>query len=107
MIETCRLKNVVIFIQTILSTNINQPIKKLLVLINQSFTLITKFLIELKKQIGLMIWNKIQETSFANTETFKFYFQRKSHFYWRRNPSNKIFTVEEELGAFDTDDIGN
>ena len=31
----------------------------LLVSINQSLPLFTNFLIELKKQIGIMIWNKI------------------------------------------------
>ena len=67
----------------------------------------TNSLIELKKQIGIMIWSKIQETSFANNETFKFYFRRKSRFYWRGKPSNKVNTVEEEQNGTDTDGIGN
>ena len=54
-----------------------------------------------------MIWSKIQETSFANNETFKFYFRRKSRFYWRGKPSNKVNTVEEEQNGTDTDGIGN
>ena len=54
-----------------------------------------------------MIWNKIQETSFANNETFKFNFRRKSRFHWKRNPSNKVVTVEEELDGTDIDGIRN
>ena len=54
-----------------------------------------------------MIWNKIQESSFANNETFKFYFRRKSRFHWKRNPSNKVDTIEEELDGIDIYGIGN
>ena len=67
----------------------------------------TNSLIELKKQIGIMIWSKIQETSFANNETFKFYFRRKSRFYWRGKPSNKVNTVEEEQDGINITGIGN
>ena len=67
----------------------------------------TNSLIELKKQIGIMIWSKIQETSFANNETFKSYFQRKSRFYWRGKPSNNVNTVEEEQDETDVDGIWN
>ena len=38
---------------------------------------------------------------------FKFYFQRKSRFHWRRNPSNKVVTVEVELDGIDIGSIGN
>ena len=62
---------------------------------------------ELKKQIGIMIWSKIQETTFASNETFKFYFWRKSRFYWRGKPSNKVNAVEEEQDGIDIDGIGN
>ena len=69
---------------------------------------VDKFLIELKKQIGnLTIWSKIQETSFANNGTFKFYFWRKSCFYWRGKPSNKVNTVEEEQDRINITGIGN
>ena len=51
--------------------------------------------------------NKIKETSFANNETFKFYFRRKSRFHWKRSPSNKVVTVQEELDGIDIDGIGN
>ena len=61
-----------------LSININSPVGKLLVLINQSLTLFTKFSTELKKLMEIMIRNKIYETSFADNETLKFYFRRKS-----------------------------
>ena len=54
-----------------------------------------------------MIWSKTQKTSFANNETFKFYFRRKSRFYWRGKPSNKVNTVEEEQDGIDIDGIGN
>ena len=54
-----------------------------------------------------MIWSKIQETTFANNETFKFYFRRKSSFYCRGKPSNKVNTVEEEQDGIDIDGIGN
>ena len=54
-----------------------------------------------------MIWSKTQQTSFANNETFKFYFRRKSRFYWRGKPSNKVNTVEEEQDGIDIDGIGN
>ena len=67
----------------------------------------TNSLIELKKQIGIMIWSKIQETSFANNETFKFYFRRKLRFYWRGKPSNKVNTVEEEQDGINITGIGN
>ena len=43
----------------LLSININSLVGKPLVLINQSFTLLTNFSTELKKQISIMIWNKI------------------------------------------------
>ena len=52
--------------------------------------------------MGIMIWSKIQETTFTSNETFKFYFWRKSLFYWREKPSNKVNAVEEEQY-----DIGN
>ena len=57
-----------------------------------------------------MIWSKIQETTFAtfaSNETFKFYFWKKSHFYWRGKPSNKVDAVEEEQDGIDIDRIGN
>ena len=38
---------------------------------------------------------------------FKFYFWKKSRFHWRKNPSNKVATVEEELDGINIDDIGN
>ena len=50
--------------------------------------------------------NKIKETSFANNETFKFYFRRKSRFHWGKNPSNKVVTVEEELNGTDINGVG-
>ena len=43
-----------------------------------------------------MIWSKIQETSFANNEAFKFLFWRRSRFYWRGKSSNKVNAVDEE-----------
>ena len=65
------------------------------------------FLIELKKQGGsLMIWSKIQETSFINNETFKFCFWR-SRCYWRGKSFNKVDTVEEEQGGINITGIGN
>ena len=65
-------------------------------------------MIELKKQGGsLMIWSKIQETSFANNETFKFYFWRRSRCYWRGKSSNKVNTVEEEQDGINITGIGN
>ena len=67
----------------------------------------TNCLIELKKQIDIMIWCKIQETSSANNETFEFYFWRKSRIYWRGKPSNKVNTVKEEQYGTDIDDVGN
>ena len=54
-----------------------------------------------------MIWSKIQETSFANNETFKFYFLRRSRFYWREKSSNKVNTVEEEQDGINITGIGN
>ena len=54
-----------------------------------------------------MIWNKTPETPFANNETSKFYFWRKSRFHRRRNTSNKIATVEEELDETDVNVIRN
>ena len=67
----------------------------------------TNFLIELKKQIGITISSKIQEISFANNETFKFYFWRKSRFYWRGKPSNKVNTAEEEQDRINITGTGN
>ena len=74
---------------------------------NQSFTLFTSFLNKDEKANSIMIWRKIQETSFANNETFKSYFQRKSRFYWRGKPSNNVNTVEEEQDETDVDGIWN
>ena len=54
-----------------------------------------------------MIWSKLQETTFASNETFKFYFGRKSRFYLRGKPSNKVNAVEEEPYGIDIDGIGN
>ena len=54
-----------------------------------------------------MIWSKMQETTFASNETFKFYFSRKSCFYWRGKPSNNFNEVEEEQDGIDIDGIGN
>ena len=53
-----------------------------------------------------MIWSKIQETSFANNETFKFYFWRRSRFYWREKSSNKVNTVKEEQDGINITGIG-
>ena len=50
---------------------------------------------------------KIQETSFANNETFKFYFWRRSRCYWRRKSSNKVSTVGEEQDGINITGIGN
>ena len=61
----------------------------------------------MKKKIGIMIWNKMCETSFANNERFKFYIGRKSRFHWGRNPSKKVVTVEEDLDGIDIDGTGN
>ena len=55
-----------------------------IIFINQSFTLFTNFSTELKKLIGVMIWNKIYETSFADNGTFNFNLRRKSRFNLRR-----------------------
>ena len=46
-----------------------------------------------------MIWNKIYETSFADNETFKFYL--------RRNPTDKVATIEEQLDDVEVDGTGN
>ena len=54
-----------------------------------------------------MIWSKIQATSFANNETFKFYFLRRSRFYWREKSSNKVNIVEEEQDGINITAIGN
>ena len=54
-----------------------------------------------------MIWSKIQETTFASYETFKFYFWWKSRFYGRGKPSNKVNAVEEEQDGIDIDGIRN
>ena len=54
-----------------------------------------------------MIWRKIQETSFANNETLKFYFWRRSRFYWREKSSDKVNTVEEEQDGINITGIGN
>ena len=54
-----------------------------------------------------MTWIKIQETTFASNETFKFYFWRKSCFYWRGKPSSKVNAVEEKQDGIDIDAIGN
>ena len=64
-----------------------------------------------------MIWSKIQETSFANNETFKFYFWRRSRFYWRGKSSDginitglgnlmdipKLMFIDEECGNLKVD----
>ena len=57
-------------------------------------------------KIKWALWYEIHETSFAN-KTFKFYFRRISRFHWRRNLSNKVAIVEEELDGIDKDGIGN
>ena len=54
-----------------------------------------------------MIWSEIQETPSVSNETFKFYFWRKSRFYWRGKPSNKVNSVEEEQDGIDIDGVGN
>ena len=54
-----------------------------------------------------MIWSKIQETSFANNETFRFCFWRRPRFYWRGKSSNKVNTVEEEQDGINITGIGN
>ena len=54
-----------------------------------------------------MIWSKIQETSFANNETFRYCFWRRSRFYWRGKSSNKVNTVEEEQDGINITGIGN
>ena len=54
-----------------------------------------------------MIRNKILETSVANNEKFKYYFWGKSRFHWKRSPSNKVVTIEEQLDGIDVDGIGN
>ena len=94
-------------LQSALSININSPIRELLVLINQSFTSFTNFLTELKKKIGIMTWNKIKKLLSQIMKRSSFIFEKKLRFYWRRNPSNKLVTVEEELDGLDIDGIGN
>ena len=54
-----------------------------------------------------MISSKIQENTFASNETFKFYFSRKSRFYWKGKPSNKVNAIKEEQDGIDIDGIGN
>ena len=54
-----------------------------------------------------MIWSKIQSTSFASNETFKFYFWRKSRYYWRGKSSKKVNTVPEEQDRINIAGIGN
>ena len=61
----------------------------------------------MKKQIGIMMWNETKKTSFANKETFQFYFRRESRFHWRGNNSNKDVTVEEELDGIGINGIRN
>ena len=67
---------------------------------NQSFTLFTNFF---DRALG----SKIQETTFASNETFKFNFWRKSRLYWRGKPSNKVNAVEEEHDGTDVGGNGN
>ena len=67
--------------QSLVSININSPIGKLLVLINQSFTLFTNLSTEPKKLIGIMIQNKINGTSFVDNGRFNFYLRKKSRFH--------------------------
>ena len=94
--------------QSVLSTNIHPPIKKLLVSINQSFTFSTNVLTELVKQRDILTWSKIQETSFANKECSNFIFEENHVFIEEETPqSDKIAAIEEELDWIDIDGIGN
>ena len=61
---------------------------------------------ELKKQIGIMIWSKIQETTFASNEKVQVLFLRKIAFLLKREPL-KVNAVEEEQDGIDIDGIGN
>ena len=49
----------------------------------------------------------MQKISFADNNTFKFYFQEKSCFDRRRKLSDKVVTVKEELDGFDIDCTGH
>ena len=68
--------NPIVFSPTVLNINIISLIEKLLVLIKPSFTLFTNYLTEPKKLmfelVSMYVWNKIYETSFADSETFIF-----------------------------------
>ena len=69
---------------------------------------VDKFFDRAEKQGGnLTIWSKIQETSFTNNETCKFYFWRRPRFNWRGKSSNKVNTVEEEQDGINITGIGN
>ena len=92
-------------IQSVLSININSPIRKLLLSIIESFsgylidakymsnTLFTNFLTELKNQIGICEIRWMEETN--------------SVFIEEDSPSEKVVIAEEELDGIDTDCFEN
>ena len=92
--------------QSLVSININSPIGKLLVLINQSFTLFTNLSTELKKLIGIVIKQNIWKVSLI-MEGSIFICQKNNVFIEKDNFSSKIVTMEEELDAVEVDRIGN
>ena len=78
--------------QSFVSININSPIGKLLVLINQSFTLFTNLLTGLKKLTGF--YGKYMELT---------YLPKNHVFIEEDNFSSKFVTMEEELDAAEVD----
>ena len=110
--------------QSVLAININSPIEKLLVLINQSFrnclidakrisnTLFINFLGKLKKEMGICknmsyeikcrkLLSKIMiRSSFIFKENHAFTEEED-------NPSDKVSIVEQNLDGIDIDGIGN
>ena len=75
-------------IQLVLSINVNSPIRKLLVLIEQSFFvyLVGNFFDRAVKASRYVIRNKMEVTTFVvNSYVPVLFFFKKSHFHWRQS----------------------
>ena len=94
--------------QELLSININSPIKNLLVLINQSFTLFRNFSTELEFLNKVNdIWYEIKYRKLLSQvmKRSSFIFKENHVFIEEDYLSDKVVTIEEEQNAVEVDGI--
>ena len=72
---------------------------------NHLFDLSLLHVFDRAKETNIVIWDKIEETTFADTDLI--FSKKNNDFIEEGNPSEKFVMAEENLDGIDIDDLGN